>query len=306
MQSSSLQCSNARATAMMPSSSTRSPQRTNVIAVYVIIILCLYFVYVTSNFEKIITLVRPPESTAINEPPTVEVDKVSSSSVLIKPAWPNPALVVGFPKAGTQSISDYFECGCYNVTHYRCGKDKVEDVFCGKVIKENVLKGVDPLFNTGNADIYGELEITSEEKYDVAGRLGVCYYPQIDALEELHQHHPNSPLILNTRNASNWLASVSRWHNLRRRFINCNLTGLPTGVGAKDEDMISFFNNHIERIRNFCKKYPSHKCVEVDVESKMAGEHLETFFGISAAKCWGKNDHRKETDIWRRRHCLES
>ena len=36
----------------------------------------------------------------------------------LKPAWPNPAIVVGLPKAGTQSIADYFECGCYKVSHY--------------------------------------------------------------------------------------------------------------------------------------------------------------------------------------------
>lgn len=205
---------------------------------------------------------------------------------VLKPAWPNPALVVGLPKAGTQSIADYFRCGCYKVSHYKnCNRQmkRNDESKCGIIIHENVLAGVDPLLNTGDLDVHAQLDIVKEK--------GVCYFPQMDALDEIHKHHPNSTFILNTRNATHWLSSVERWRGMRQRLVKCNLTDLPTGVGSRDEDMFSFFHKHIERIRNFCKKYPSHALVEIDVESNTTGAILERAFGIPST-CWGKNNHR--------------
>lgn len=210
-----------------------------------------------------------------------------------KPAWPNPAIVVGLAKTGTQSLADYFKCGCFkNVTHWKgCNPGRTQrprDGICGIVIKRNVRAGVDPLLNTGDWDVYSQIEATNPRQ--------TCFYPQIDALEEIHAYHPNSTFILNTRNATNWINSVNRWNNMRQRFIKCNLKDLPAGVGREDEDMIRFFHKQAQRIRDFCKEYPSHALVEIDIESNETGKVLEEAFGI-ASECWGKNTHRGESGV---------
>lgn len=202
----------------------------------------------------------------------------------LKPAWPNPTLVVGLPKSGTKSVADYFQCGCYKVIHYSCEREGLKNPRCGELIQKNVLAGVDPLMHTGNASVYAQVDVTGLNHAS-------CFYPQMQALEEIHQHHPNSTFILNTRNTKNWLSSVDRWLDMRERFIKCNLTDLPTGVGSRDEEMISFYQKQVKRIRDFCKQYPSHALVEIDVESNSTGAILEEAFGISS-HCWGKNDHR--------------
>lgn len=214
---------------------------------------------------------------------------------ILKPAWPNPALVMGLPKAGTKSIADYFKCGCYNVSHYTCNAERkrgVKDSLCGQIIESNIVSGVDPLLNTGDMDVYAQLDVTNE-RY-------TCYYPQMDALEELHKHHPNSTFILNTRNVNNWLDSVNRWGSMRKRFHECNLTDLPTGVGDVDEDMIAFFGKQVDRVRDFCRRHPSHALVEIDVESVSTGAKLESIFGIPS-DCWGKNDHLGGNEGWRQK-----
>lgn len=212
----------------------------------------------------------------------------SVSRQVINPLWPNPAIVVGLPKAGTQSLYDFFRCGGYkNVSHYGdCHPKRMKSKsFCGLVIKNNVLAGVDPLLNTGNWDLYAQVDVT----YLADGRT--CFYPQMEALDEIHKYHPNSTFILNTRNASHWLGSVKRWHGMQGRLIRCNLPDLPAGTGKKDEDMLLFHEKQNERVRDFCKRYPSHTLVEIDVESNTTGKVLEEAFGISS-RCWGKNDHR--------------
>jgi len=210
---------------------------------------------------------------------------VTEAAQISKPAWPNPTIVVGLPKAGTQSIADYFTCGCYHVSHYTaCNPERTRgpQYLCGKMIQNNVLAGVDPLWNTGDADVYAQLDVTFNE--------GICFYPQMDALEEIHKYHPNSTFILNTRNVTHWLHSVDNWTDMRQRFIKCNLTDLPAGTGRQDEDMIRFFYRQVDRIREFCKRHPSHALVEIDVESNVTGAILEKAFEIPA-DCWGKNDH---------------
>lgn len=127
------------------------------------------------------------------------------SDVFLRPSWPNPAIVAGLPKSGTKSIADYFKCGCYNVSHYTCNAERkrgLSNSTCGTIIRGNVIAGVDPLLNTGDMDVYAQLDVTDHAK---------CYYPQIDALEEIHRHHPNSTFILNTRDPEDWLESGNRW-----------------------------------------------------------------------------------------------
>ena len=92
-----------------------------------------------------------------------------------------------------------------------------------------------------------------------------------------------------TATTQHWLDSINRWWGLRNRMVKCNVTGLPAGVGKRDEDMIRWYNEHNERIREFVVQFPSHRLIEVDIEDRHAGRDLERAFGISR-KCWGQRN----------------
>jgi hypothetical protein len=190
----------------------------------------------------------------------------------------SPILVMGMPKSGTTSINDFFQCNGLTASHQYCGGVG----FCGLAIRDNLHRHLPPLHGF-------------DERFDVFTQLDTnippskCYYPQMQALEEIHQHYPNTTLILNTRNSTAWLHSVNTWSGMRKRFIKCDLPGFPEGVGAKDEEMLEFYQNHLERIREFAKRYPSHRLIEVSINDENAGDILASAFRLDAT-CWGHSN----------------
>lgn len=195
--------------------------------------------------------------------------------------WPNPIIVVGLPKTGTTSITRYFQCGgIERVSHWRC-KDME---YCGPMIQDNVRAGRAPLYGTGKFDVYGQLDIEVHDR---------CYFPQIEALEEIHKAHPNTTFIHNSRNVTDWVKSVRGWYDMADRLTKCNITGFPTGVGKTDEELIRFFTSQRQRVRNFVAKHPSHQLVEIEIDSPDAGKVMEEAFGIDR-KCWGRANVGKD------------
>lgn len=67
---------------------------------------------------------------------------------------------------------------------------------------------------------------------------GLCYFPQIEAIHNIIAAYPAAHYVLNRRPAEHWLRSVDHWSDLRQRLGKCNITGLPAGVGSRDEDML--------------------------------------------------------------------
>jgi hypothetical protein len=189
-----------------------------------------------------------------------------------------PILVMGMPKSGTSSINDFFQCNGFRASHQYCGVVG----FCGLAIRDNLQQQLPPLHGFDKQfDVFTQLDTNNPPSK--------CYYPQIQALEEIHQHYPNTTLILNTRNSSAWLNSVSKWHGLRGRLTQCDLPGFPEGVGKKDEEMLEFYQNHLERIREFAKRYPSHHLIEVSINDEKAGDILASAFHLNAT-CWGQSN----------------
>ena len=120
----------------------------------------------------------------------------------------------------------------------------------------------------------------------VGDRQRVCFFPQIDALQQLHQYYPNATFLLNLRQPKHWLQSVKRWNNMRSRLVKCNISSLPTGVGSKDIDMINWYTEHVQMISKFVQQHRSHRLVEVDIESATAGKFLNREFPFVPASCW--------------------
>lgn len=202
-----------------------------------------------------------------------------------------PILVVGMPKVGTTSITEFFKCsGRYKVSHHQC-KGRGGHGRCGVLIRDNVLEGRPPLQATGDFDVYAQMDAfaLSAKYFDYK-----CYMPQVEILNELHAHYPNATLILNTRNVTNWIKSLHNYNsgNMLKRLVQCNITGLPNGVGNNDSDLYTFFQNHLDRIRSFVKTHQSHKLIEFNIESHDAGNILGDAFGINHT-CWGQANKSK-------------
>ena len=195
-----------------------------------------------------------------------------------------PVVIVGLNKAGTSSIRDYFRCGGFKTSHYFCN-DGDQNPSCGSIIKGNIQRG-DPPFAEMNWEVYSEI---NDHK--------ICYYPQMQALEELHRHYANATFILNLRNTTQWVDSVKAWGHgpeaLWKKIIKCDLPGLPVGKGSTDFELASWFKTHTKRVREFVSNHASHKLVEVKIDSKDAGEVMEEHFGISAKLCWGETNKRR-------------
>eukprot|EP00978_Attheya_sp_CCMP212_P016136 scaffold42005_cov40-Attheya_sp.AAC.1 len=211
-----------------------------------------------------------------------------------------PLLVMGMPKVGTTSIQKFFQCNGLTASHYNCNAPGKEKQVCGSTIRENVLQGSPPLEGlVDDFQVFAEMDhITRDD----------CYVPQIQALDEIHAHYPNATFILNTRNAKNWLKSIKHWNNMDKRLRWCNLpgfpsavageesTGLPEGVGDSDADLLTFFKDHNNRIRNFVSTHPSHALIEIDVDAPEAGDVLSAAFGGNA-HCWANANNKGKSPI---------
>mmetsp|Transcript_3902 Transcript_3902/g.8930 ORF Transcript_3902/g.8930 Transcript_3902/m.8930 type:complete len:328 (+) Transcript_3902:217-1200(+) len=217
---------------------------------------------------------------------------------------PTPIIVMGLMKAGTTSIYSYFRCGMdldvTKISHYDCRPRKhfptITGMACGKRMQKNIneFKPPRPIFDgLDEFHIYTEL--------DALYPNGGMTIPQWSFVERIHLAYPNATWILNTRDPQKWLESVNRWDDMRQHFVNNPFPPvLPRGKGAKDEDMLEFYNAQAQRIRDFvaADDHSSHTLVEVKIDSDDAGQVMESAFGIDR-RCWGnRNANVNGTAIW--------
>ena len=188
---------------------------------------------------------------------------------------PKPFINVGMPKIGSTSLHSFFKCGNYSSSHWECGKGKG---LCAKCIRKAVTKRTPLLSSCGGFDAFMQMDDGS-------------YYPQIENLNEIHSESPNATFLLTFRDMSGWYRSVSNWPpNRKRQMMNeriqaANITGLPPGKGANEFELSEWFCNHVQNIRDFVEKHPSHALVEIDITNPSVNEQLEELFGIRKG-CW--------------------
>ena len=130
-----------------------------------------------------------------------------------------------------------------------------------------------------------------------------CYWPQIDLLDEIHHASPNATFIFTMRDFDSWYTSLSNWHQYDLRIANCRLGAYPDGVlGSLDERfdrfgkrpriraaVRKFYCEHVERVRSFVLKHPSHTLVEIKVGDDNIGKYLSELFRADGS-CWGAHN----------------
>ena len=255
---------------------------------------------------KKVQQLRTPTSEGNIAPPSMEITTKSQFDILMQmnllspPFHPNgprtvrpenasdPVFVLGMPKSGTSSIAAYFECGrgAKKVSHWLCDRRKVDNwkdkEHCADCIYRNVNAGEDPLKGCGNFDVWAQMDREGDND-------GLCYFPQIEALEALHEYYPTATLILNLRPLDKWVSSVQRWGTMHSRLVDCDITGFPRGTGQSEEELIAWYKYHAAKVWHFASTHRSHGLVTVRVEDDDTGRVLEKAFGITHT-CWGKHN----------------
>jgi hypothetical protein len=208
---------------------------------------------------------------------------------------PKPILVVGMPKAGTTTIHSFFEQAGYNSVHWHCprntnGTTAAKTQSCGLCIRKAIANSLPPLETCGQ----GAVEVWAQ--MDVQNSPSQCHFPQITDLERFHQEAPNATLILNRRNIERWVRSVEHWKlpQFRRVSIAERLARCPDGpVSANATDLAEWHRIHIQRIRDFVQRHPSHALIEIDIEDPTTAQRMATLFQTKQ-EYWGHANHNEK------------
>mmetsp|Transcript_18223 Transcript_18223/g.26715 ORF Transcript_18223/g.26715 Transcript_18223/m.26715 type:complete len:364 (+) Transcript_18223:2-1093(+) len=198
-----------------------------------------------------------------------------------------PILNVGFSNPGNRKLlKDFFHCGGLNSTDLVCKNTRKDKKpmkhmrYCGACIRDAISDGLPPLESCGNFDVITQLNV--EKPPDM------CYWPQVEALKEIHEENPNATFILMFSDIGTWIESMKKWNGIILRLASCNITGFPNGVGVSDDELKSFYCQHVNRIREFVSSNPSHNLVEIDADQHSVGQFMSDAFQISSS-CWRTN-----------------
>jgi hypothetical protein len=198
-----------------------------------------------------------------------------AESVLQGKALPLPILNMGMPKAGTSTLWAFFECAGLKTNH---------DHKCGVAMRRAAYNGIGPLRAPRSCGKKGAEAILQMDRIKPPTN---CFFPQIQLLDEIHQEHPNATFILNFRPVDDWINSARMWSGMTARFSLCDLPGLPTGVGGKNQELRNWYCGHVRHIREFVALYPSHALIELDLyDTERSARVMAKLFETNET-CWG-------------------
>lgn len=194
------------------------------------------------------------------------------------------AIVIGFPKSGTTTIHVASKRSGLKSAHQIVGAG----VRCGQLIYRRYLNGEDPLADFGGFDILSQMDICRHRSN---------FWPNLDIplLLTIRKYHPNCVFILNLREPSAIVSSITRWNTLRERITKAEVPGLPRGFGKEDTHLIQWIESHYAACRAVFGNDP--KFLELDITDPEAPLKLGKALGVEI-KWWGvANQNKKATDV---------
>ena len=120
-----------------------------------------------------------------------------------------------------------------------------------------------------------------------------CFYPQLMALDRIHDEYPNATFIFMFRDVDKWINSVIHFRNgqLGKRLQQCSKNGeIPFLQGNSPKQLRHFWCNTVKHARKFISTHPSHQYYEIDIDHPNTGEQLSKIFHIDDSKCWGTHN----------------
>lgn len=216
----------------------------------------------------------------------------------------HPIIVVGLPKSGTTSVTDFLRLfgisGAHQFINLKyCSniyplpslevdnkviwkeiKTPTHKCFISELMQLAITKNKDPLHYLFKNDIYAITQMDACYEVDL--------WPQIDALSFLLNAYPNAYYIHTIRpNLTAHVNSILHWSDLSHRMkINGQLNRF---IGqsphlTNSENLQIFIQNAHRIVRHHFKRYPSYKYLELDLLTPTAGVDLAKFLNFPVSE----------------------
>jgi hypothetical protein len=152
------------------------------------------------------------------------------------------AMVIGFPKSGTTTLTKVLAASGFAPAHWQDDQGR----FVGSLIYEAVSKSLDPFAYLTSYDVITQADVCLPA-------LGLNLWPNLDLplLKVIRGAYPRCLFILNYRQPEAICDSIVNWYNMQARLTVSDIPGLPPGVGGKHQDLITWIENHFAA----CRKY---------------------------------------------------
>lgn len=207
---------------------------------------------------------------------------------------PLPFLNVGFPKVGSNTLMEFFDCLGMRANHGQNGELMFDNLAMGINLFGNSVDGR----RRENAMAYTQLD-----RNTISG-----YYPQVSLLDELHELGPNSTLIFQFRPIHDWIRSVSGWNVMKGAMSRFIMPGLILNDKQRTRNAIykqekklmknkallvtelqlaKWWCGHALHIREYVREYPTHSLIEMDLyDTDGTSDLLHDLFQVDADAYW--------------------
>lgn len=188
-------------------------------------------------------------------------------------------IVVGLPKCGLNTISEYFHNAGYVVWAQWLYKESKHTPSIQHVIdlslgaNESVLHMASQILKQRHRDRPAAIT-------QLDGRNnGVYSFPQIDLIDELLEQHPDAKFILNIRDINRHATSMEGWGG-----------SLLRGVDLAEGEELSKWIEKTNQSQEAKLKKAGVQFIKLDIESPLAGERLDEFMELDNAHNWGHHN----------------
>ena len=246
----------------------------------------------------------------------------NNSSAAASLILPEPILNVGFPKAGSTTLNYYFQCSNITAVHGRVGEGIFDRLKNGT---SPLLPGINKLmrFRKRRPREFSGMQAFTQLDWD----RGRGHFPQISLLDELHEQHPNSTMVIVFRPIPDWIKSTAHYKGMKERFAEFDMPGLVLEasqrqrledyrankipqkdlIGLSDVQMARWWCGHVLHIREYVKAYPGHALIELDLyDTEGSEELLQDLFRADSdpnvsQTCFGHRNRRQPSPEQRAR-----
>ena len=188
--------------------------------------------------------------------------------------------VAGPPRSGTSTIHRALRHAGVFAVH---GDDPVSTIPLAVLLQRAFLEGRDPAFYLARGiEAVADCHLTRSPKWD-SQTAWPTFLPGF--WTRFREGHPDCFIILNSRPTEEWIASVSRWKDLRARIVKSDLPFLPPSRGAYDEELGGWIEDYYTRTRMELKGHPN--LIEFDINDPGAKGIIEARSGLKLP-WWGR------------------
>ena len=186
----------------------------------------------------------------------------------------------GLPKSGTVTLHSAFRRAGLVSLH---GRFQIESTPVALQLWRGFVEDRDPLFYVARGiQAICDAHLTRSPKWERA-----AIWPALAPgfLRSLRAHHPETLILLATRDPEAWLASVTRWKDLRARLVKAELPFLPAGRGGADEELLEWVADYHARVRRDFANDANF--LEVAIEDPQAPVRIGQALGLTLT-WWGQ------------------